>query len=38
MFDAFTKVIAQADARGSFISAGELDALASMVSDSKQAS
>jgi len=36
MFDAFTKVIAQADARGSFISAGELDALASMVSDSNK--
>ncbi|MCP9917218.1 phycocyanin subunit beta [Cyanobium sp. ATX 6F1] len=36
MFDAFTKVIAQADARGSFISAGELDALAAMVSDSNK--
>ena len=34
MFDAFTKVVAQADARGQFISASEIDALAAMVSDS----
>ncbi|MEB3256675.1 MAG: phycocyanin subunit beta, partial [Synechococcaceae cyanobacterium] len=27
MFDAFTKVVAQADARGEFISAGQIDAL-----------
>jgi len=36
MFDAFTKVVAQADARGQFIGAGELDALAAMVSDSNK--
>ena len=36
MFDAFTKVIAQADARGEFISAGQIDALAAMVSDSNK--
>ncbi len=34
MFDAFTKVVAQADARGEFINAGQIDALASMVGDS----
>ncbi|MEY3463825.1 MAG: hypothetical protein RLZZ468_1603, partial [Cyanobacteriota bacterium] len=27
MFDAFTKVVAQADARGEFINAGQIDAL-----------
>ena len=36
MFDAFTKVVAQADARGQFISTSEIDALASMVSDSNK--
>ena len=30
MFDAFTKVVAQADARGQFISTSEIDALAAM--------
>ncbi|MFN9924129.1 MAG: phycocyanin subunit beta, partial [Cyanobacteriota bacterium] len=34
MFDAFTKVVAQADARGEFINAGQIDALASMVAGS----
>ncbi|MCP9867997.1 phycocyanin subunit beta, partial [Cyanobium sp. Cruz-8D1] len=29
MFDAFTKVVAQADARGEFLNAGQIDALAS---------
>ncbi|CAI8164374.1 MAG: phycocyanin subunit beta [Prochlorococcus sp.] len=33
MFDAFTKVVAQADARGQFMNAGEIDALAAMVAD-----
>ena len=32
MFDAFTKVVAQADARGQFISTSEIDALAAVVS------
>jgi len=36
MFDAFTKVVAQADARGQFISASEIDALATMVSGSNK--
>ena len=36
MFDAFTKVVAQADARGQFISSGEIDALAAMVSESNK--
>ena len=36
MFDAFTKVVAQADARGQFISPSEIDALAAMVSDSNK--
>jgi len=36
MFDAFTKVVAQADARGEFISAGQIDALAAMVSGSNK--
>ena len=36
MFDAFTKVVAQADARGEFISAGQLDGLAAIVSDSNK--
>jgi phycocyanin beta chain len=33
MFDAFTKVVAQADARGEFLSPAQIDALAAMVSD-----
>ena len=34
MFDAFTKVVAQADARGEFLNAGQIDALSAMVGDS----
>ncbi|MEB3263820.1 MAG: phycocyanin subunit beta, partial [Synechococcus sp.] len=34
MFDAFTKVVAQADARGEFLNAGQIDALSSVVADS----
>jgi phycocyanin beta chain len=33
MLDAFTKVVAQADARGAYISGSEIDALNAMVSD-----
>ncbi len=33
MFDAFTKVVAQADARGEFLSGSQIDALNAMVSD-----
>jgi phycocyanin beta chain len=33
MFDAFTKVVSQADARGEYLAGGQLDALSSMVSD-----
>lgn len=33
MFDAFTKVVSQADARGEFLAAGQLDALSSMVAE-----
>lgn len=33
MLDAFTKVVAQADARGAFISGSEIDALNALVSD-----
>lgn len=36
MFDAFTKVISQSDARGEFIAAGQLDALSSMVSEANK--
>ncbi|GDX71571.1 C-phycocyanin beta chain [Cyanobium sp.] len=36
MFDAFTKVVAQADARGQFISPSEIDALAAVVADSNK--
>ena len=36
MFDAFTKVVAQADARGEFINAGQIDALAAMVAESNK--
>ncbi|MFO0015678.1 MAG: hypothetical protein ACK52U_03870, partial [Synechococcaceae cyanobacterium] len=31
MFDAFTKVVAQADARGEFLNAGQIDALSAVV-------
>lgn len=33
MFDAYTKVVSQADARGEFLSAGQLDALSRVTSD-----
>jgi phycocyanin beta chain len=33
MFDAFTKVVSQADARGEYLSSGQLDALSAMVRD-----
>ena len=33
MFDAFTKVVAQADARGEFINPSQIDALAAMVAE-----
>jgi phycocyanin beta chain len=33
MLDAFTKVVAQADARGEYVNAGQIDALLQMVSD-----
>jgi phycocyanin beta chain len=33
MLDGFSKVVAQADAQGQYISAGQLDALAAMVAD-----
>jgi phycocyanin beta chain len=33
-YDAFTKVVAQADARGEFLNAGQIDALAGVVADS----
>jgi len=33
MFDAFTKVVSQADARGDYLSDGQLDALKAMVAD-----
>jgi phycocyanin beta chain len=36
MFDAFTKVVAQADARGEFLNPGQIDALASVVADSNK--
>ena len=36
MFDAFTKVVSQADARGEFLAAGQLDALSGMVSDANK--
>jgi phycocyanin beta chain len=35
-FDAFTKVVAQADTVGEFLSAGQLDALAVVVADSNK--
>lgn len=33
MYDAFTKVVSQADARGEYLSASQIDALAAMVAD-----
>lgn len=36
MFDAFTKVVSQADARGEYLSASQLDALQQMVADSNK--
>jgi phycocyanin beta chain len=36
MFDAFTKVVSQSDARGEFLAPGQLDALSSMVADANK--
>ena len=36
MFDAFTKVVSQADARGEFVSANQIDALSAMVAESNK--
>jgi len=36
MFDAFTRVVSQADARGEFLSSSQIDALSSMVSESNK--
>lgn len=36
MFDAFTRVVSQADARGEFFSNSQLDALSSMVSEANK--
>ena len=36
MFDAFTRVVSQADARGEFLSSAQLDALGSMVAESNK--
>ena len=36
IFDAFTRVVAQADARGEFLSAGQIDALAAVIADSNK--
>ncbi|MBP0017094.1 MAG: phycocyanin subunit beta [Cyanobacteria bacterium SBLK] len=36
MFDAFTRVVSQADARGAYISADQIDALSAMVADSNK--
>jgi phycocyanin beta chain len=36
MFDAFTKVVSQADARGEFVSASQIDALSAMVAESNK--
>ncbi len=36
MFDAFTRVVSQADARGDFLSESQLDALNSMVAESNK--
>ncbi len=36
MFDAFTKVVSQADTRGEFLATGQLDALSQMVAESNK--
>ncbi|MDJ0843972.1 phycocyanin subunit beta [Crocosphaera sp.] len=36
MYDAFTRVVSQADARGEFLSASQLDALSAMVAESNK--
>ncbi|MBL1211411.1 phycocyanin subunit beta [Geminocystis sp. GBBB08] len=36
MYDAFTRVVSQADARGEFLSSAQLDALSKLVSDSNK--
>ena len=36
MFDAFTRVVSQADARGEYLSGGQLDALSAMVAASNK--
>lgn len=36
MFDAFTKVVSQADARGEYLSSGQLDSLMAMASESNK--
>lgn len=36
MFDAFTRVVSQADARGEFLSSSQLDALSAMVKESNK--
>ncbi|GFE69203.1 phycocyanin subunit beta [Chroococcus sp. FPU101] len=36
MFDAFTRVVAQADARGEYLSSNQLDALTKMVAESNK--
>ncbi len=36
MFDAFTRVVSQADARGAYIDAAQIDALSAMVADSNK--
>lgn len=36
MFDAFTKVVSQADARGAYLDAGQIDALSAMVAESNK--
>jgi phycocyanin beta chain len=36
MFDAFTRVVSQADARGEFLSSAQLDALSAVVADSNK--
>jgi len=36
MFDAYTKVVSQADARGEYVSASSIDALSAMVADGQK--
>jgi phycocyanin beta chain len=36
MYDAFTRVVSQADARGEFLTSAQIDALSQMVSDSNK--